>query len=460
MLENIKSSYVARFILSDLKEDRKLELVKYDKGLQNFLEINLIDYKIYSGNYIEYESKNKGKKYNNKGRLLYEGEFLNCRKNGKGKEYYVDDEKLIFEGEYLNGKRNGKGKEYHHKSGQLIYEGEYKNGEKNGKGIEYHLNNNIMFEGEFINGKRWNGVVYSENGKQKYELKDGKGFVLEYDYGGKWITIDKEYLQFEGEYLDGVRNGKGKEYDCKGTITFEGEYKEGKRWTGRVYDVDGKKEYDLKDGNGYLVESNYLTTFFEGEIKNGERNGKGKEYGDNYIVEYEGDYVNDKKNGKGKSYHYGGKLKFEGDFKNGEKNGKGKEYDFNGNLIFEGEYLYGKKNGEGKEYNSNKEKIFEGDYLYDWRRRGKEYVKGKLEFNGEYLFNKKWNGKGYDENGNVIYEINDGNGSIRQYDDNGELKYEGGYLNGKRSGKGKEYIAGKLKFEGEFLNGKRVKKKK
>ena len=36
---------------------------------------------------------------------------------------------LIFEGEYLNGKRNGKGKEYND-NGQLIFEGEYLDGKK------------------------------------------------------------------------------------------------------------------------------------------------------------------------------------------------------------------------------------------------------------------------------------------------------------------------------------------
>ena len=42
--------------------------------------------------------------------------------------------KLEFEGEYLNGKRNGKGKGYNN-YGELEFEGEYFNGEKfNGKG--------------------------------------------------------------------------------------------------------------------------------------------------------------------------------------------------------------------------------------------------------------------------------------------------------------------------------------
>ena len=38
---------------------------------------------------------------------------------------------------------------------------------------------------------------------------------------------------FEGEYLNGVKNGKGKEYDDKGNIIFDGEYLNGKKWKGK-----------------------------------------------------------------------------------------------------------------------------------------------------------------------------------------------------------------------------------
>ena len=53
-------------------------------------------------------------------------------KNGKGfvKEY--DGDHLIFEGQYLYGKRNGKGKQYW--NNQLEFEGEYLNEERNGHG--------------------------------------------------------------------------------------------------------------------------------------------------------------------------------------------------------------------------------------------------------------------------------------------------------------------------------------
>ena len=56
---------------------------------------------------------------------------------------------------------------------------------------------------------------------------------------------------------------------------------------------------------------------------------------------------------------------------------------------------------------------------------------------------------------NIIYELKDGKGLVKQYW-NGQLIFEGEYLNGEMKGKGKEYYKnGKLKFEGEYLNWKK-----
>ena len=65
---------------------KKLKVVKYNKSLQKNIDINIINYKHFSGRYIIYES------------------------NGIGKEYEGYNDILLFEGEYLNGERNGKGK--------------------------------------------------------------------------------------------------------------------------------------------------------------------------------------------------------------------------------------------------------------------------------------------------------------------------------------------------------------
>ena len=81
-----------------------------------------------------------------------------------------------------------------------------------------------------------------------------------------------------------------------------------------------------------------------------------------------------------------------------------------------------------------------------------------MEFEGELLFNKKWNGKGYDENGNIIYELINGNCKVKEYDYDGYLIFKGEYLNGKRNWKGKVYYKyDNLYYEDEFLNGQRIK---
>ena len=325
-----------------------------------------------------------------------------------------------------------------------------------GKSIIYELNGNVKeynenddyieFEGEYLNGKR--------NGKGK-----------EYYYDG--------LLKFEGEYLNGKRNGKGKEYHHHYNslnIIFEGEYRNNLRWNGKGYD-NNNVVYELKNGNGFVKE--YYSNgrlLFKGDYLNGKRNGKGKEYDLGALI-FEGEYKNglkwngkgydnnnnivyELKNGKGyvKEYDCSGKIYFEGEYLNGKRNGKGKQYDWVGQLQFEGEYLNGLKNGKGKEYDYSNF-IFKGEYLYNHKLRGKYYINRKLEYEGEFLYERKWNGKGYDKNGNIIYELINGNGNVKEYEGN-NLKFEGEHLNGKKNGKGKEYNwNGHLIFEGEYLNG-------
>ena len=195
-IEKIKSLYILKDIFSFLPEKQELNLIIYNNHLQQQLNINIDDYKRI--NWIYKEGK----------------------KNGKGKEYYILNNKIIFEGEYLNGKRNGKGKEYHYND-KLKYEGEYLNGKRNGKENEYYYNGQLKFRGEYLNGKRWNGEEYSKEGKICLEIKQGNGFGIEYYYDGK--------LKYAGEYLNGERNGKGMEYDYNGKLEFEGEYLNGKK---------------------------------------------------------------------------------------------------------------------------------------------------------------------------------------------------------------------------------------
>ena len=147
----------------------------------------------------------------------------------------------------------------------------------------------------------------------KYIQKDGKG---------KEYTLYTNILTFEGEYKNGKRTGKGKEYYTNGELKFEGEYLKGKKIKGIGYDNEGNITFKLKDG-------------------------KGEEFFDNGLLQFEGDYLYGRRwNGIGNNYQ-GYK-----DFKIKTGNGIVKEYDFYGNIIFKGEYKNGKRNGKGEEYDN------------------------------------------------------------------------------------------------------------
>jgi antitoxin component YwqK of YwqJK toxin-antitoxin module len=91
---------------------------------------------------------------------------------------------LIFEGEFFDGKKNGKGKEYYENENHLIkYQGEYLNGERNGEGKEYNDKGDLIFEGEYLNGKIWNGKG------QENEIKNVSNFEIK--YSGDEIVIRK-----------------------------------------------------------------------------------------------------------------------------------------------------------------------------------------------------------------------------------------------------------------------------
>ena len=221
--------------------------------------------------------------------------------------------------------------------------------------------------------KKYDGTRYDINGKIIYILSNrNNGFGIEYD--------DKEnFLLYEGRYLNGKRNEYGKEYYNNGKLKFIGAYRNIKKWEGKGYDRRNKVVYKLKNGAGLVKEYNKM----------------------NFIT-------------------------FEGEYANGEKNGKGKEYRYNGKsniLKYEGEYLNGKRNGRGKKYNKDGELKFEGLYLYGFKLKGKLYVNNRIEYDGNFLYDKKWNGKEYDELGNVIYEIINGKFKAKEDNYNEGFKY-------------------------------------
>ena len=450
---------------------------KNEKSKQDFYKKTIQ----FEGEYLNGLKHGQGKEFYTNGKIKFEGQYLKGLKwNGKGydtrnnisyelkegtgiiKEYY-DYGDLKFEGELLNGKKHGKGKEYLYHYGPLEFD--YYPYFPSGSGYNedkylvigfFSVGLFNSYEGEYLNGKRWKGKGYNPKGNIEYGMKNGLGYVKEYYHDGKikleakyvngvkhgyvkeyyieyrkmdfWQCEQIEnkefyYLEFEGVYLNGERNGKGKVNNIRNLLEFEGEYLNGKRnGKGKIYYSDG----DL------LLEAEYAN----GKIKHG------IEYLDKRRVGFDGEYKNGKKI-KGKKYEYftDGKLKFEGEYINGKKwNGKG--FNKNGKIIFE------LKEGKGfiKEFSNRNDRLeFEGEYSNGERNgKGKEFnYDNKLEYKGEYLNGERWNGTQYN------------------YNYNGKLDYINEYKEGKR-GRMKEMKdltdEEKLKYNQEVLDEEKIKK--
>ena len=128
MISNIKSIFITRKVFSFSNEVIKLKLIRYNKNMQSKMNINLINYKTFSGRYIIFETKQKGK------------------------EYDSHNDKLIYEGEYLNGKRwNGTEIVYRYR---CLYKKEYINGIRGDSKSESIFDENKVYKGELANGKK------------------------------------------------------------------------------------------------------------------------------------------------------------------------------------------------------------------------------------------------------------------------------------------------------------------
>ena len=214
---------------------------------------------------------------------------------------------------------------------------------------------------------------------------------------------------------------------------YEGDIKEGKREgygkyyysTGDIY--EGEFKNNLKNGKGKYIYCN--KDIYEGEYKDGKIHGLGKYL---YIEgdSYEGEYKNGHRDGQG-TYIYANGNKYEGRWKEGKKNGFGIYY-YSDNSRYEGQYVNGKKEGKGRYICFNGD-VYEGEYKNDKREGyGIFTFKGGDKYEGEFK-NNFFEGKG---------KYNYKNGNI----------YEGEFYQDLFHGKGIFYFKDGDKYEGDWKN--------
>lgn len=221
------------------------------------------------------------------------------------------------------------------------------------------------YEGDMVNGKKEGfGALFSPEGILLYEgqWKEGK-------LHGKGVLYYKNGMKaYDGNFENGEKNGFGTEFDQDGNKVCEGEYKDNMKH-GKITEFypNGKKK-------------------FEGEYRKNKRKGFGTEYFDNGKKRAEGNWDGDKLYGDCKIYWPNGNLRFEGQFKDGLLNGHGKEYWPNGVLKYEGNWKNGKYHGEGKVYSKEGIILCEGTF-YEGLLQGQGivyYINGNILYQGEF----------------------------------------------------------------------------
>ena len=191
---------------------------------------------------------------------------------------------------------------------------------------------------------------------------------------------------------------------------YEGEYRNGKR--------NGQGVYYFAGGGCY-----------EGEFSDNMYNGHGILYTDTGD-RYEGEFIDNKLNGQG-VFHSAKGDHYEGEFTDNMLTGHGTLYAATGDR-YEGEWTDNEPNGQGTYYWKNGDR-YEGGFktgLLDGK--GTYYYADGSSYEGEYKDNRK-NGQG---------KISYADGS----------RYEGEWKDDAKNGKGVYYYANGDRYEGEFRN--------
>lgn len=249
-------------------------------------------------------------------------------------------------------------------------------------------------------------------------------------------------------------------FDTDESLKEELEFKNSPRFfvltgTGRIY--ENIFQANIVGNNG--IENEIFNTLKE-IPKIPLENGEWKEYYENKQLKEEGHYSNYEKTGIWKYYFENGRIKATGEYIHGKMNGEWKYYFENGEIELETNYVDNEGNGQTKLYYENGILRMEGTRIGNkivgvckfYHDTGKLESKGSLNYNG----NKTGIWVTYHENGSVYTEkeyedgkllkiisckdgkgnklkkgsLKKGNGTVRNYDENGIFLGEDIYKDG------------------------------
>ena len=205
----------------------------------------------YIGDFRDMKKWGIGKLITNK--IIYEGEFVNDKIEGKGKIKFLKSG-IEYEGTFFNDNIEGYGK-FKWINGDA-YEGEVKDNKMHGNGIYYYKNGKI-FKGLFENGQ----ISHIENINVKNSLISEK---LNYQYDNEKFDYINPFRKIESLKIDNpeIINYKSKQYQFKAykstskTISNPEQEKYEKEISNNMFNINEfnhNKDVNIHENNKYAL---------------------------------------------------------------------------------------------------------------------------------------------------------------------------------------------------------------
>ena len=206
----------------------------------------------YIGEFRDMKKWGRGKLITNK--LIYEGEFVNDKIEGKGRIKFLKSG-IEYEGTFINDNIEGYGK-FKWINGD-IYEGEVKNNKMHGNGVYYYKNGKV-FKGLFKNGQ----ISKTENSNVKNSLISER---LNYQYDTEKFDYINPFRKIESLKIDNpeiINNYKPKNYQFKThkptakTFANHEEDKFEKEISNNMYNINEfkqNKDVNIHENNKYAL---------------------------------------------------------------------------------------------------------------------------------------------------------------------------------------------------------------
>lgn len=239
-------------------------------------------------------------KFQYKDGTIYEGEFRQGKRHGKGILNTATGEKYL--GDWTNNERNGKGKFIFQRN---VYLGSFVKSRMQGKGVmQYH--NGDTYSGYWLNNK--------PEGKGQYKFSNGN--------------------LYDGNFVNGSFEGKGTMYYFDGS-RYEGNWKRNKKHGhGVLVMYSGERQYSRWENGSRVDAVNKVITFNESTNTIEASSALNRDCTTGYCASGLGTYI------------YADGSVYKGEFEDGNPSGKGKVVYANGDQ-YEGQWKNHAPHGQG-----------------------------------------------------------------------------------------------------------------